>query len=128
MVAWPRRRCVGNALRCASGDINGVQRLLQSDPALVRSHYAYRTPLYFAVRENQLAVVQLLLNCGADALSLAVNDSLLDICHDRGYADMQRLLLGHYSTKLNASKRGEAVAAAIRAQPCRSAPSARRFA
>ena len=99
---------------CASGDISGVQRLLQSDPALVRSQYAYRTPLYFAVRENQLAVVQLLLNRGADPLSLAVNDSLLDICHDRGYADMQQLLLGHYSSKLNASRLGAAVAAAIR--------------
>ncbi|MCA9193813.1 MAG: ankyrin repeat domain-containing protein [Planctomycetales bacterium] len=100
---------------CASGDINGVESLLQADPALVRSHYAYRTPLYFAVRENQLAIVQLLLSRGADPLSLAVNDSLLDICHDRGYADMQRLLMEHYSTKLNASCRGEAVAAAIRA-------------
>jgi ankyrin repeat protein len=100
---------------CASGDINGVQRLLQSDPALVRSQYAYRTPLYFAVRENQLAVVQLLLNRGADPLSLAVNDSLLDICHHRGYADLQQLLLRHYSIKLSASRHGEAVAAAIRA-------------
>jgi ankyrin repeat protein len=98
-----------------SGDRNAVQQLLQSDPSLVRCQYAYRTPLYFAVRENQLAVVQLLLNSGADPLSLAVNDSLLDICRDRGYADMQQLLLGHYSTKLNASRRGEVVAAAIRA-------------
>src|SRR5262245_28731342 len=98
---------------CVSGDIIAVQRLLQSDPSLVRCQYAYRTPLYFAVRENQVAVAQLLLKSGADPLSLAVNDSLLAICGDRGYADMQQLLSAHYATRLNASSRGEIVAAAI---------------
>src|SRR5688572_21508756 len=71
-------------LFCASisGDVKVVQRLLEADPALARCRYAYRTPLYFAVRENQRAVAELLLNSGADPLSLAVNDSLLDICLD----------------------------------------------
>jgi ankyrin repeat protein len=99
---------------CITGDVIAVERLLKSDPALVRCQYAYRTPLYFAVRENQLAVAQLLLDSGADPLSLAVNDRLLDICRDRGYADMQQLLSTHYATILNASPRGEVVAAAIR--------------
>ncbi|MGD9633174.1 MAG: ankyrin repeat domain-containing protein [Pirellulales bacterium] len=100
---------------CVSGDVPAVERLLQLDPSLVRCQYAYRTPLYFAVRENQLGVARLLLGRGADALSLAVNDSLLDICRDRGYVDIEQLLTAHYTTRLNASPRGEAVAAAIRA-------------
>ena len=41
---------------CISGDLKAVKRLLKKDPSLVRTHYAYRTPIYFAVRENQIAV------------------------------------------------------------------------
>ena len=99
---------------CISGDVIAVERLLKADPSLVRCQYAYRTPLYFAVRDNRLAVAQMLLDSGADPLSLAVNDSLLDICRDRSYADMEQLLSTHYATILNASPRGELVAAAIR--------------
>lgn len=103
-------------LFCAiiAGDIRGVEQLLESDPALVRAQYAYRTPLYFAVRENQTAIARLLLERGADPLSLAVDDSLLEICRDRGYVDMESLLTEHLDQVLNASPRGEAVAAAIR--------------
>jgi ankyrin repeat protein len=99
---------------CIAGDVNAVERLLERDPALIRCQYVYRTPLYFAVRENQLDVARLLLQRGADPLSLAVNDSLLDICHDRGYAEMEQLLSAHLETVCNASPRGEPVAAAIR--------------
>jgi ankyrin repeat protein len=98
-----------------TGDLKAAERLLRSDPSLARSHYAYRTPLYFAVRENQLAIAEMLLNSGTDPLGLAVNDSLLDICQDRGHSDMQRLLETHYRNKLNASPDGEPLAAAIRA-------------
>src|SRR5262249_8097423 len=89
-------------------------RLLTKDPALVRAHYSYRTPLYFAVRENQVAVAALLLERGADPLSLAVNDSLLDICRDRGYADMASLLESTLARVHPASSQGNLVAAAIR--------------
>ena len=99
---------------CISGDFIAVERLLKFDPALVRCQYAYRTPLYFAVRVNQFAVAQLLLDSGADPLSLAVNDGLIDICRDRGYADMEQLLSVNFATVHNASSRGEPVAAAIR--------------
>src|SRR5262249_26253698 len=36
----------------AVGDLETITRQLAKDPTLARSHYAYRTPLYFAVREN----------------------------------------------------------------------------
>src|SRR5262249_7257253 len=101
---------------CIAGDLPTVQRLLSKDPSLARCQYAYRTPLYFAVRENQLEVAAFLLERGADPLSLAVNDSLLDICRDRGYREMQRLLEANYASVQGASPRGEGVAAAIRAR------------
>jgi RNA polymerase sigma factor (sigma-70 family) len=99
---------------CITGDLDAVKRLLEKDPSLARSHHAYRTPIYFAVRENQHAVARYLLEHGADPLGLAVNDSLLDIARDRGYSEMQKLLESHYAAHYGASPRGEAVAQAIR--------------
>ncbi len=100
---------------CIAGDLAAVERLVNHDPALVRAHYAYRTPLYFAVRENRIPVVEFLLRRGADPLSLAANDSLLDICNDRGYTELARILEANYRRVQNASPAGEPVAAAIRA-------------
>ena len=42
----------------AAGDLETIIRLLARDPSLARSHYAYRTPLYFAVRENHLEAAE----------------------------------------------------------------------
>lgn len=101
---------------CAAirGDLDAIRELLCKDPSLVRAHYAYRTPLYFAVRENRVEVAEYLLDHGADPLSLAVNDSLLDIALDRGYPEMQKLLDYKLESKFVASAKGEPVAAAIR--------------
>ncbi|MEK6410620.1 MAG: ankyrin repeat domain-containing protein [Acidobacteriota bacterium] len=99
---------------CIAGDLDTVKRLVNNDPSIVRCHHAYRTPIYFAVRENQLEVAAFLLEHGADPLSLAVGDSLLDICRDRGYVEMQKLLETTYTTKHGASTKGEPIAAAIR--------------
>ena len=103
-------------LFCAAikGDLETVKRLVAKDPSLVRSQYAYRTPLYFAVRENQISVATFLLDHGADPIGLAVNDSLLDIARDRGYVEMTRLLESKLASLHGASSNGEAVAAAIR--------------
>ncbi len=99
---------------CIDGDLPAVKRLVTKDPSLVRSQYAYRTPLYFAVRENQAPVVEFLLDHGGDPLSLAVNDSLLEICRDRGYVELERLLESKLASQQAASPKGEPVAAAIR--------------
>jgi ankyrin repeat protein len=99
---------------CVVGDLEGVKRLLSKDPSLVRTHYAYRTPLYFAVRENQVEVAAYLLDHGADPLGLAVNDSLLEIALDRGYTQMEKLLEVKYASLHSASPKGEALASAIR--------------
>ena len=99
---------------CIAGDLAAVKRLLAKDPALVRTHYAYRAPIYFAVRENQVEVATFLLDHGADPLGLALNDSLLQIARDRGYAEMEKLLEAKYASLHGASPKGEALAAAIR--------------
>jgi len=99
---------------CITGDSETVKRLADEDPAIVRSHHAYRRPLYFAVRENQLEVATFLLDRGADPLRFAVNDSLLDICRDRGYVEMEKLLETRLASARGASAKGEAVAEAIR--------------
>jgi len=99
---------------CIGGNLDEVKRLVTKDPSLVRCHYAYRTPIYFAVRENQLEVARFLLEHGADPLSLAVGDSLLEICRDRGHSEMEKLLEANLASVHGASPTGEAVAAAIR--------------
>jgi ankyrin repeat protein len=101
---------------CAAitGDLEAIKRLLNNDPSLVRCHHAYRTPLYFAVRENQIEVAAFLLEHGADPIGLAVNDSLLDITRDRGYAEMEKMLESKLASMHGASPKGEAIAAAIR--------------
>lgn len=99
-----------------AGDEAAIARLLANDPGLVRCHYNYRTPLYFAVRENQVGSAELLLDRGADPIGLAVNDSLLDICRDRGYPQMEAMLEAKLKSQHHASPMGEAVAQAIRAR------------
>ncbi len=101
---------------CIAGDLSSVQRLLEKDPSLVRCHWAYRKPIYFAVRENRLEVANYLLDRDPDPAGLAVNDSLLEISRDRGYADMERLLETKLAARHGASARGEPVAAALREQ------------
>lgn len=99
---------------CIAGDLATVQRLVGTEPGLVRTQFAYRTPIYFAVRENQIAVAEYLLDQGADPIGLVVNDSLLDICRDRGYGELLSILESSLKLRQGASERGEEIAAAIR--------------
>ncbi len=99
---------------CIAGDLETVKRLLTKDPSLARCHYAYRTPMYFAVRENQIDVAAFLLDHGADPIGLAVNDSLLEAARDRGYGEMEQFLQAKYASLYGVSTDGEPVAAAIR--------------
>ncbi len=96
---------------CITGDLDTVTRLVTLNPSLARAHYEYRTPLSFAVRENQLAVADFLLDHGAEPLALG---DLLEMARDRGYAEMTQLLERKLAALHGASSEGEAVAAAIR--------------
>lgn len=97
------------------GDRTKVESLLAQDPALVNCHHAYRTPIYFAVRENRVEIARLLLERGADPVSLAVNDSMIQIATDRGLGEMESLVEEHIRSKCHASGDGNPVAEAIRA-------------
>lgn len=99
---------------CLAGDLPTVRKLVEHDPALIRAQHAYRTPLYFAVRENRVEVAQWLLDHGADPLSLVVQDSLVEICRDRGYGALEQILEDRIARLQRASPRGEPVAQAIR--------------
>ncbi|MEO7501226.1 MAG: ankyrin repeat domain-containing protein [Gemmatimonadaceae bacterium] len=100
---------------CASmsGDVASVRRLLAKDPSLVRGSFAYRRPMYFAVRENQVAVATALLEHGADPVNAWGSDTLLDMARDRGHTEMLELLEIALAGA-NAAPRGESVASAIR--------------
>jgi ankyrin repeat protein len=99
---------------CASGDLTAVRALIATDPSLARSHYDYRKPLYFAVRENRIDVVRFLLEHDCNPLDLWMDDDPLEIARDRGYTEMERLLTHTLDTKFNASPQGEPVALALR--------------
>ncbi len=98
-------------MACMTGDLPEVERLVDADPSLIRSHYEYRTPLSFAVRENQLAVAEFLLDCGAGAIQLG---DPFEMARDRGYVEMEQLLAKKFAELHGASPKGDAIAAAIR--------------
>jgi ankyrin repeat protein len=93
------------------GDLPTVQRLIGSNPALIRCHYQYRKPLTFAVQENRLEVTAFLLERDPNPTGLAFGDSLFEVAQDRGFHEMERLLR---ESLPNISDRGEPVAQAIR--------------
>lgn len=95
-----------------TGDTPTIKQLLDKDASLVRGAYDYRTPMYFAVRENQLEAAALLLSRGANPVSSGTNDTLLEMARDRGYAAMQQLLEEALGTKTG-SPGGETIAEAI---------------
>jgi ankyrin repeat protein len=101
---------------CAAmtGDLRTIEALLQHDPSLVRCQYAYRTPLDFAVRENQVEAAACLLDRGVNPIGLSFKDSFVEIARDRGYTEMQALLEDKLATIHNASPAGEPIASAIR--------------
>ena len=97
-----------------TGDLLTITRLVAKDPSLVRAYYEYRTPLAFAVRENQLEVAAFLLARGADPINSGTPDTLLQIARDRGYVEMQKLLETAIAGAERGAPNGEPVAAAIR--------------
>jgi ankyrin repeat protein len=99
---------------CASGDLDAVRTLIAKDPSLARSHYDYRKPLYFAVRENRVAVARFLLEHDCNPLDLWMDDDPIEIARDRGYTEMEQLLTHTLEAKFNASSKGERVALALR--------------
>jgi ankyrin repeat protein len=90
-----------------SGDAETLRRLVARDPSLVRCHYAYRTPLYFAVRENQIEAARFLIERGSRPVEP-------EIARDRGHGEMLKMLEAAFAVRYGASPKGNAMAAAIR--------------
>ena len=75
-----------------TGELDELKRLVAVHPELIECQFAYRTPLFFAVRENHVEVVRFFLAAGANPVGLMINDSLLQISQDRGYREMEQIL------------------------------------
>ena len=97
----------------SQGDTRTIDQLLDKDPSLIRSHYDYRTVLYFAVRNNQLEAARLLLSRGANPLSSGTNDTLLEMATDRGLEEMRQIFIEAMADK-SGTEEGERIAKAIR--------------
>jgi uncharacterized protein len=83
------------------GDEPGVREMLARDPSLAHAEYAYLQPLHYAVRGGNIAMVQLLLDAGADPLAEGWSgkfgdeirdDTPLGRARDRELADIVKLL------------------------------------
>src|SRR5580765_6151381 len=86
-LPWSRGRGIdvwAMLYAATTGDLETIRKLVATDPKLVNCEYQYLTPLRFAVRENQRAVIDFLLKHGADA-SIEIGDTLIQIARDRGY-------------------------------------------
>jgi ankyrin repeat protein len=103
------------AMLCAAakGDLDTIRRLVASDPQLIDCEYQYLTPLRFAVRENQRAAIEFLLENGASAAN-DIGDTFIQIARDRGYADLVAFLESWLREKYRIAPEGELVPAAIR--------------
>ena len=76
-----------------AGDVETLRRLLDRDRGLSRADYWYTPAIHFAVREGHLDAVALLLDAGADPEWNGLHDgSLITMAHDRGHAEVARLL------------------------------------
>ncbi|SEI39079.1 Ankyrin repeat [Dyadobacter sp. SG02] len=102
---------------CAArdGDLEQVKKLLVKDSSLVRGAYDYRTPMSFAVANDQLKVAEYLLQHGASPVDSGTGDTLIQMARDRGFNAMEELLeraLNHHK----GSEAGKQMAAAIRSR------------
>ncbi|MBI4472821.1 MAG: hypothetical protein HY646_09150 [Acidobacteria bacterium] len=114
---WSRGRGVDVwAMICAAitGDLETIKKLAARDPNLVECEYEYFKPLRFAVRENQRAVVDFLLEMGADP-AYEAGDSLVTIARNRGYDELVALFESILRERYRIVPEAAAVVAAIKA-------------
>lgn len=101
---------------CVEGNLVSVRELVDSDPKLVHSHYSYRSPLYFAVRENRLDIAEFLLDRGADPFAFDFGDSLIQIAADRGHKDLEQFLRNRFAKDWGVGPEGEKLAELTKAR------------
>lgn len=115
---WSRGRGVDVwAMICAAitGDLDTIKRLAAADPNLIDCEYEYFKPIRFAVRENQRAAVDFLLENGADP-AYEAGESLLQIARERGYAELAALIEQRLRDRYEIVPEMAVVVAAIKAR------------
>ena len=96
-----------------SGDLSGMQALVARDPGLLRCSYEYFSPLRFAVRENQIAIVEYLLDKGLSPVE-EFGDTLTAMARDREYWELLEVLEAAQRERYHVVPGGEEVVAAIK--------------
>jgi ankyrin repeat protein len=115
-LPWSRGRGVdvwAMIVACLSGDLDTIKALVARDPDLLHCSYEYFTPIRFAVRENQRAVVDYFLTKGISPLEL-IGESLTTAARDREYFDLLAMLEGLIRERYHIMPEGDAIATAIR--------------
>lgn len=129
-VLWSRGRgndVWGMIRASADGDLAALSALLARDATLVDCEFRYYRPLYFAVRENRLDAVNLLLNAGADPMCGGLGFQCAyrprrpgnlpwppTLARERGYDQVAALLEATLWDRFQISPDGEILAALIR--------------
>ena len=96
-----------------TGDLESIKALAQRDPGLLHCSYEYFTPIRFAVRENQRAVVEYLLAQGVNPLEL-IGESLTTLARDRGYTELLEFLERLIDERYHIRPEGTEIATAIK--------------
>ena len=99
---------------CIKGDLSAIKELVTKDANLVHCSFEYLTPIRFAVRENHKAVVEYLLEKGADPV-FDFSDSLLTIANDRGYTELESYLKTKLDETYHIRLEGDETATLIKA-------------
>jgi ankyrin repeat protein len=101
-------------VNCIKGDLPAIKELLAKDANLVHCSFEYLTPIRFAVRENHKAVVEYLLEKGANPV-FDFSDSLLAIANDRGYTGLESFLKARLYEAYHIRPEGDETATLIKA-------------
>ena len=98
-----------------TGDLAAMKTLVARDRRLLHCSYEYFTPIRFAVRENQRAIVDYLLAEGGNPMEL-IGESLTSLARDRGHAELLEFLERLIYERYHIQPAGTEIAAAIRDQ------------
>ena len=81
-------------LACGRGDLWFVLNEIQKDSSIVhKAGLAGWTPIFYAVRSNEVCVVAELLKCGADPhVKDSTGTSAYDIAVKKGYTEISKLM------------------------------------
>lgn len=99
----------------ATGDLATVEQLAAHDPSLLDCEYEYRTPLHFAVRENQIEVAQFLLEHISDPV-YGFPESPLEMARSRGSIPMLKMLQAHLLQHFQVIPEGTIIARHIKSR------------